>query len=48
MKEVTGKGSTTELERKELSECMSALLRGVDQKFGVFVAGLEGELDGQR
>jgi hypothetical protein len=48
MKEVTGKGSTTELERRELSECMGALLRGVDQKLGVYVAGLEGELDGQR
>ena len=48
MREVTGKGSTTDLERKEVSECMNALLRGVDQKLGVYVAGLEGELDGQR
>jgi hypothetical protein len=46
MKSATGKGSTTELDRREISECMGALLRGVDQNLGVFVSGLEGELDG--
>ena len=45
MREVTGKQSSTKLERKELSLCMDALLRGLDQSLGVYVAGLEGELD---
>ena len=45
MREVTGKKSTRKLERKELSLCMDALLRGLDQQLGVYVAGLEGELD---
>jgi len=45
MREATSKKSSTELERKELSNCMDALLRGLDQKLGVYVAGLEGELD---
>ena len=45
MKEATSKKSSTELERKELSNCMDALLRGLDQQLGVYVAGLEGELD---
>lgn len=45
MKEATSKKSSTELDRKELSNCMDALLRGLDQQLGVYVAGLEGELD---
>lgn len=45
MREVAGKQSSTKLERKELSLCMDALLRGLDQQLGVYVAGLEGELD---